>query len=138
MLGRELTILAYCSHLIKFSFVEAGSLPLALAGSTSVQLLLSDNMKLGATAANSRCCITAEELGGGKGGKGREAVCVHARGPRPDRYRTFGFISIDSAAQSSGNSTSFSPLGQDDHVQWRTQPLISAPQPVGQDPLGES
>jgi len=61
-MGREVSILACCSQLIKFSFVEAGSLPLSHTGSSLIQLLLSDNMKRGATTAHGRCSFTAEKI----------------------------------------------------------------------------
>ena len=63
-MGREVSILACCSQLIKFSFVEAGSLPLSHTGSSLIQLLLSDNMKRGATTAHGRCSFTAEKKKG--------------------------------------------------------------------------
>ena len=63
-MGREVSILACCSQLIKFSFVEAGSLPLSHTGSSLIQLLLSDNMKRGTTTAHGRCHVVLE--GGGR------------------------------------------------------------------------
>lgn len=65
-MGREVSILACCSQLIKFSFVEAGSLPLSHTGSSLIQLLLSDNMKRGTTTLHGRCCLTAEKIKKGK------------------------------------------------------------------------
>ena len=65
-MGREVSILASCSQLIKFSFVEAGSLPLSHTGSSLIQLLPSDSMEGGATTLHGRCCFTAEKIKPGK------------------------------------------------------------------------